>query len=230
MEKKMELLTDINENEVLKYLGFKGGEIDEFTQNAIAEMKELIFKKADVKYTYRVFELEKEPELKLKNTVFNLEGNDIKELLKDCKVCVLMAATIGNAIDGEIRRMQIKDMAKAVILDSCASSAIENVCNNIQEMIENSNEFKNMYSTDRFSPGYGDMPLECQKTLCTVLDTQKKAGIALSRSGLMIPVKSVTAIMGFADTKQKKRGRGCEYCRMFKSCAFRKAGVTCEKN
>ena len=39
----MELLTDINENEVLKYLGFKGGEIDEFTQNAIAEMKELIF-------------------------------------------------------------------------------------------------------------------------------------------------------------------------------------------
>ena len=61
-----------------------------------------------------------------------------------------MAATIGNAIDGEIRRMQVKDMAKAVILDSCASSAIENVCNNIQQMIENREEFKNMYSTDRF--------------------------------------------------------------------------------
>lgn len=226
----MSLLTSINENEVLKYLGFKGGEVDEFTQNAINEMTELIFKKADVKYTYKVFEIEKEPQYRLKNSVFALEGNDIKELLNECNVCVLMAATIGGSIDAEIRRMQIKDMAKAVVLDSCASSAIENVCDNVQKLIEQSEEFKSMYSTDRFSPGYGDMPLECQKNLCAVLDTQKKAGIALSRSGLMIPVKSVTAIIGFSHKPQKKRKRGCEHCRMFKNCAYRKEGITCDGN
>ncbi len=223
----MALLTDINENEVLKYMGYKGGDIDPFVEKSIAEMKEIVFKYADVKYIYKVFDIDKENQC-LKDTVFYFKGNDIKDMLETCDKCVLMAATVGNQIDSQIRLMQVKDMAKAVILDSCASSAVENICDNVQKEIESLEIFKGMYSTDRFSPGYGDMPLECQKDLCMVLDTQKKAGIALSRSGIMIPVKSVTAIIGFSNIKQTKRKRGCEYCNMFRNCEFRKAGITCD--
>ena len=221
-------LNSVNRNEVLKYLGYKGGATDEKTINDIQRISEDVIKTAQPAVTYMVFDIE--DNFCFSGTNFIPGGNDIKKMLEGCKKAVLMAATLGMEIEKKLRAIQITDMYSALIFDCCASSAIENVCDNFQNELEEKVNKQGLFLTDRFSPGYGDMPLECQKTLCTVLDTQKKAGIALSRSGLMIPVKSVTAIMGFADTKQKKRGRGCEYCRMFKSCAFRKAGVTCEKN
>lgn len=221
-------LNSVNRNEVLKYLGYKGGATDEKTINDIQRISEDVIKTAQPAVTYMVFDIE--DNFCFSGTNFIPGGNDIKKMLEGCKKAVLMAATLGMEIEKKLRAIQITDMYSALIFDCCASSAIENVCDNFQNELEEKVNKQGLFLTDRFSPGYGDMPLECQKTLCTVLDTQKKAGIALSRSGLMIPVKSVTAIMGFADTKQKKRGRGCEYCRMFKSCAFRKAGVTCEEN
>jgi len=225
--KSLRLLKEINEKEVFKYLGIKDMEADDFTKEAVREMTELIFEKAEEKYTFQTFNIIKDEELRLENTVFRLEGNDIKELLKECETCVLMAATLGNKIDAEIRKMQIKDMAKAIILDSCASAAIENVCDNLQHMIEQ--DFENMFSTDRFSPGYGDMPLESQKILCEVLQTQKKTGIALNSGGLMTPVKSVTAIIGFSKKEQARKNKSCEHCSRYETCSFRKEGITCDR-
>ncbi|MBR5467775.1 MAG: 5-methyltetrahydrofolate--homocysteine methyltransferase, partial [Firmicutes bacterium] len=174
----MSLLEKINEKEVLRYLGFKNKDADEFTAKTIEEMSSLVFEKAQIKYVYQKFELEKDEDFCLKNTVFNLQGEDIKKLLEECNFCVVMAATLGGEIDTEIRKMQIRDMAKAVILDACASSAIENVCDNLQKHIED--EFDGYYATRRFSPGYGDMPLESQKMLCNVLQTHKNTGIAIN--------------------------------------------------
>ena len=224
----MSLLEKINEKEVLRYLGFKNKDADEFTAKTIEEMSSLVFEKAQIKYVYQKFELEKDEDFCLKNTVFNLQGEDIKKLLEECNFCVVMASTLGGEIDTEIRKMQIRDMAKAVILDACASSAIENVCDNLQKQIEE--EFGGYHSTRRFSPGYGDMPLESQKMLCNVLQTHKNTGIAINSGGLMTPVKSVTAIIGFSDKKQKRDKANCENCSLNKECIYRKEGRSCDDN
>ena len=48
----------------------------------------------------------------------------------------------------------------------------------------------------RFSPGYGDLPLDFQKEFLKITDASRKLGISLNDSLLMSPSKSVTAIIG----------------------------------
>ena len=87
--------------------------------------------------------------------------------------------------------------------------------------------FPGLHRTDRFSPGYGDLPLELQAPLCAALDAQRRIGLTVTPSFLLNPTKSVTAVIGLAAVPQKKRIRGCAYCSMRQTCSLRKRGTTC---
>lgn len=217
-------VNNINRNEVLKYLHYRGSDIPPEIDALIDESLIEIQNKSTANYTYSVFPLEG---MTLKGTNFTLQGEDIKELLKECDSVILMGATLGLSIDRLIHSMEFRDLSKSIILDSCASAAIEAVCNEVNENLEKEYEARELYLTDRFSPGYGDMPLSQQRDFTRIMDLQKKIGIHLSGTDLMIPRKSVTAIIGISRKPQPKRFSGCENCRMFKNCEFRKAGTTC---
>ena len=81
--------------------------------------------------------------------------------------------------------------------------------------------------TWRYSPGYGDLPLEAQRELVRALDTHRKIGVSLTESCLMMPSKSVTAILGISDTKRDDRKNKCDFCNNRERCAFRKRGTRC---
>ena len=51
-------------------------------------------------------------------------------------------------------------------------------------------------STKRFSPGYGDLALAHQKEVLKLLNAEKNVGITLTDTCLMVPTKSVSAIVG----------------------------------
>ncbi len=218
-------ITQINSNEVLKYIGYKGGDIDNKIEYDIKILSDEVIKISKPKVCFKVFSFDSN--FVFEGTNFIPNGKDVKEMLKECSKAVIMAATIGNDIENIIRRYEITDMYKALILDSCASAAVENLCDNFQNWLEE--ELKGMFLTDRFSPGYGDMPFKQQKQICSILNTQKSIGVSLSQSGIMIPRKSVTAVIGISNKPQNKRFRGCEYCSMFKNCSFRKEGSYCGK-
>ena len=57
-------------------------------------------------------------------------------------------------------------------------------------------EFPGLALTERFSPGFGDLPLELQRQVTEALDCPRSLGITLGESLLMTPSKSVTAIIG----------------------------------
>ena len=81
--------------------------------------------------------------------------------------------------------------------------------------------------TDRFSPGYGDLPLKLQIGLCAALNTSRRIGLTVTPSLILVPRKSVTALLGIADRPKTLRKRGCEVCGMFLHCPYRKEGVVC---
>ena len=218
-------LNYVNRNEVLKYLGYKGGATDEKTINDIQRISEDVIKTAQPAVTYMVFDIE--DNFCFSGTNFIPGGNDIKKMLEGCKKAVLMAATLGMEIEKKLRAIQITDMYSALIFDCCASSAIENVCDNFQNELEEKVNKQGLFLTDRFSPGYGDMPFEQQKDICTMLRTEKNIGVSLSSGGIMIPRKTVTAVMGISDKPKEKRFRGCESCSMFENCEYRKGDKSC---
>ncbi|MBQ9268887.1 MAG: vitamin B12 dependent methionine synthase, activation domain protein [Oscillospiraceae bacterium] len=215
-------LTGINEREALLYLGYRGGEIPAGIRTDLERCRDTILKTARPRAVWREFPLN--PDGSLEGTAFRPEGNDVKELLRQCHHVILFGATLGAEVETLLRRAQVQNMADAVMLDCCASAAIENVCDNLcadlQEELEG-------YLTDRFSPGYGDLPFAQQPEFCRVLDLHRRIGVSLSPGGLMIPQKSVTALMGRSDRPQTRRFRGCAVCSRFETCELRKRGDAC---
>lgn len=216
-------LTGIHENEALLYLGYRGGELPPDIHETIARCEQELLQTARPRIVWRQFDLL--PDGSFSGTDFSPQGDDIRNMLQNCRRAVLFAATLGTEVEQLLRRTQVRDMAKAVVLDCCASSAIENVCDNFCEDLQT--ELAPKYLTDRFSPGYGDFPFSQQPAVCGLLDIQRRIGVTLSPGGLMIPQKSVTALIGIADKPQKKRFRGCAYCSQFGTCTYRKENRTC---
>ena len=105
-------------------------------------------------------------------------------------------------------------------MDAVLSAAIEAVCDQAESELREEAQRRDMYLTDRFSPGYGDMPLAQTREICEILDASKSIGLTVSHSGIMIPRKSVTAVMGVSRTPVSRRPAGCEGCAMRKTCAL----------
>ena len=217
-------LERINPNEVLLYLGAGGGEVPPELDADIAACSEEVLRTARPRVTYRVFPLE---DGRLQGADFPLQGRDIRRHLDGCTHAVLMAATLGPDIETLLMRAQVQDMARALILDSCASTAIENVCDCFEADLRRAAGAEGRFLTDRFSPGYGDMPIEQQRDFCDLLDTRRRIGLTVSQSGILLPRKSVTAVLGTADTPRTRRSSGCVSCSMFRSCQLRKNGRVC---
>ncbi|MCD8143918.1 MAG: vitamin B12 dependent methionine synthase, activation domain protein [Oscillospiraceae bacterium] len=217
-------LDKIDSDEVLLYLGGAGKSAPPGLAAEIRACGLEIMDAARPRLTYRIFPLE---DGALRGAEFPLVGRDIRRHLQDCTHAVLMAATLGPDVETLLMRTQVTDMARALILDSCASTAIENVCDNFEGELRAQYEARGQFLTDRFSPGYGDMPIEQQRDFCDLLDTRRRIGLTVSQSGIMLPRKSVTAVLGVSDTPRTRRSAGCANCSMFENCSLRKSGAHC---
>ncbi|MFI3141734.1 MAG: methionine synthase [Clostridia bacterium] len=219
----------INFDEVVRYLGMKADNVDDTTAQDISKAVKLLIDQADYKVEYKIFSIEKKTDgVAVIGTNLMLTGKAIASLLKDCDKCILLAVTLGQNVDALLRKLQITRLSQAVIADFCASSMVEDLCNQFNDELKSSHNDQCLFLTDRFSAGYGDLPLTIQKDFCEVLSTQKTMGLAVTSSGLMIPRKSITAIIGIAKTPQKMKISGCKYCDFYKDCEYRKGGKVCD--
>ena len=126
--KKQIMLERINRKEVLRYLGYKGISADATVNMLIDECEAEVIKAAVPRYTYRVTGVTQTADgVELDGTGLILRGNSIKEHLKGCDRAALIAVTLSEGIDRMLRIMQTLDLAKAVVSDSLASAAIEQV-------------------------------------------------------------------------------------------------------
>ena len=189
-------------------------------------MAEELAAQVQPRYTYKLFPLAREEAgFRLVGTKLLLSGQTAERMLAQCAQAVLLACTLGTKFDAMVRSAQVRDMARAVILDACGSALVEQGCDEAEQDI--AARFPGLYLTDRFSPGYGDLPLSLQPGLCAVLDAERRVGIHVTPSFLMNPGKSVTAVIGLADKPQMARIRGCAWCVMRNTCTLRKGGKSC---
>ena len=213
-------------SEAYRYLGGRGTP-DESIESELKRAAALIMENIRPRSVTKVCEIERSGALTLKGTQLRLEGKSISALLHDSELCVIFCATIGNNVDDLVRTWLFRDTAFAAMLDACASSAVESFCDSLQGELEDESASQGLYITDRFSPGYGDLPLDVQPEFCSVLDTARKIGVVVGESLLMTPKKSVTAVIGISKNPQKHFTTGCANCERINSCRFRENGVSC---
>lgn len=216
---------ELDVREALRYLGVKG-EPDRATLETVAAVGARLTEQVQPKHTYRVFSLRfAEGNVALEGTDVVLTGGMAEGMLKDCDRAVILLCTLGAGFETLYRAEQARDAARAAMLDACGSAWVEAGCDEAEKEI--AARFPGVYLTDRFSPGYGDLPLTLQPALCALLDGEKRLGVQVTKSLLMNPSKSVTAVIGLSDRPQPARIRGCGFCDFKENCQFRKEGKTC---
>ena len=212
--------------EAYRYMGGVGAP-DESMENALNNAAVLVLEHTQPRFVQKICDLEKVDGIRLKDTALELSGKAVAALLSECELCSIFCATIGNDIETQIRKWQTKDIAFAAMLDACASCAVESLCDGIEAALREEYGAKGCFLTDRFSPGYGDLPLSIQGDFCSTLDSTRKIGVSVSDSSLMTPRKTVTALIGISDKAQKHRRTGCASCLKINDCNFRETGVSC---
>lgn len=216
---------ELNIDEALRYLG-AGEEVPSELRAQAQGVADRLTAAVTPRYTYRVFPLAHGEEgVALEGAGLILPGRSAKKMLAQCGRAALLGCTLGAGFDAMLRTEQVRDMAHAVLLDACGSAWVEAGCDEAEREI--GARFPGMYLTDRFSPGYGDLPLYIQPALCAALDAPRRLGVHVSESLLLNPVKTVTAVIGLSDRPQMARIRGCEFCAMNQTCALRKGGKSC---
>ena len=215
---------DIDVKEALRYAGV--GEPDENALRIVRQAAELVEKRASPRYTYRVLSVaHTERDVSLPEAGLILPGNLAKTMLADCEKAALLLCTLGAEFDRLLRTAQARDMVQALYIDACGSASVERGCDAAEKEI--AARHPGLYLTDRFSPGYGDLPLSIQPGLLRALNGEKRLGVCAGPSYLLNPMKSVTAVIGLAFWPQPARIRGCAYCAFKQNCAYRERGMTC---
>lgn len=203
--------------EVLRYLGYRGQELTPTVRACVDEMDARCEEVARPEAIWESFS----------PATVNLPGTDIARHLANAVAVVLMAVTLGHGIDRELRKLSLVDPFRQLVFDAAATAAVERLADKTEAAIRAAAWERGLYCDWRFSPGYGDLPLEVQSDLLTRLNATRRLGITLTESNLMIPTKSVTAIVGFHTTPQPGLASSCDVCALSPHCALRERGTSC---
>ena len=218
-------VTRLNTDEALRYMGCPPEKADARLRAQVDACARELLEAIRPRWSYRVVGVAFEPAgVRLEGGLL-LPGADLKAHLTGCDRAAVFCATLGAGVDALIRRAERLDMARALALDCCASAAVEEVCDQIEAELQG--KFPGCFFPFRYSPGYGDLPLDVQGPLLELLDAPRRVGLCASASHILTPRKSVTAILGVAEGEIERTKRSCLGCPAQGGCQYRKAGGHC---
>lgn len=199
----------LEKSEVLRYLGYRRKQ--ELTPDISALVDEMIMEVQNVsnaRYLYQAYDFtldEVNHAIHLTNTDLVLQSKQLYSHLKHAKQVVLLAATLGIEVERQVRLYELSEMTKAFVLDAACVDYIEKICDLAEVDIDS--QFTDSVLNRRFSPGYGDLSLEVQPQFLKTLGADRQLGLTLTENYLMIPRKSVTAILGLFEDDKLARPR-----------------------
>ena len=218
-------LTQLNVDEALRYMGCPPEKADPATWALAEDCARELLPVLRPRWACRTFDVEPEAGGVRLSCGLLLPGEDLKGHLAGCRRAVLFCATLGAGADALIRRWESADMARALALDCCAAAAVEQVCDRIEGELQGM--FPGCYFPFRFSPGYGDLPISLQNELLDLLDAPRRVGLTASERHILLPRKSVTALLGVSDRPVARAARSCVSCPARLGCQYQKAGGHC---
>lgn len=139
-------------------------------------------------------------------------GAVIARQLKGSEFYLLFAATAGQEFDQWLEKTKrCNDIVLHFIADSLGSCLAEKVAGRMETYIGRDLALQERKHTNRFSPGYCGWQVSEQQKLFSLFPTPTPCGIRLTASSLMIPIKSVSGIIG-AGAQVKKQEYNCGRC------------------
>lgn len=204
----------IRRREIYRYLGIKDGRPDPQTADLVESVISELFKVIRPSEFHQVYPLRIADDGK--HTVdlgcFTTCSRSLEKNLRGCREVIIFAATIGAGVDLLLRRYGLTVASRGVVMQAASAEFIESWCNQVNDTLKEEAGMSGLYLRPRFSPGYGDFPLDSQRDIFRALQPEKRVGIVLTDSLLMLPSKSVTAVIGAGTENLSCVREGCEIC------------------
>lgn len=211
----------ISRTEILRYLQYRSGNDTSGADSLIDECISEFQSAAEYKACYIKTPIHFSGDDTIDFGFMRVKSRSLGINMKNCSEAYVFAATVGIKAERLLTKYARISPSRAFIHDSVGSAAIEAFCDTLNGALRLDTENSGRFLRPRFSPGYGDFPLAHQSELLRALDTPRKINLVLTDSLMMVPSKSVTAVIGIADTPNKCRTKNCESCSQ-EDCLYRK--------
>ena len=151
-------------------------------------------------------------------------GGPVVPVIKGAVEIILGICSIGPAVEEQTREyMKNKNMFKGVILDSLASWAVDKTRKKFCNWITKNIHMNEGYRTSiMLSPGESEWLITEQSVIFKLLKQEaQEIGVRLTESMLMIPLKSLSLLIGAGPNHLgKEDGSSCEFCLQKDRCRY----------
>ncbi len=204
-------------------LGYRKGDAPEPVSAAIGELLPQLASHAELQCGFRILPPDSVtimPEWVDCGTATLAMGGVITKQLKSSSSLAIYVSTAGPGMElWSSQLMAEGELMHGFVVDTIASELVERASEWLEERIAESVKPIGWSLTNRYSPGYCDWPVSDQHNLFSLLPSGF-CGISLTPSALMVPVKSLSGVIGVG--KGVKRGAyQCSICEM-KDCYRRR--------
>lgn len=231
----------LDRDEALRYLGYAGQELDAQLRERFEQLAQACEQGLRPTCVQAAFPVDaartrwadgvEHPQVTLAGCGLVLPGRDIARHLQGAREVALMACTLGAASERELRKHAAVSPTDALLYGAAASALVEAAANACDAAIAAGAAARGLFAGSRYSPGYGDLPLSVQPAFLVALDATRRLGLTATEGNLLVPTKSVTAIIGLFDEPRLPRegedARDCATCPLAESCRLKEKGRTC---
>ncbi|MCC6487926.1 MAG: hypothetical protein IT364_10540 [Candidatus Hydrogenedentes bacterium] len=213
----------LNPAQVEWAMGYEPGQAPEPVPGVIAELLVEASRHASVKVGVRLF---RAPEVLLDGAAMQVDGvvlnpgDRIAGLLSGAREVAIYAATAGSGVDDWIRaQFATGDPVRGYVADTIGSELVERAADWLEERVIDHAIGLGCFTTSRFSPGFCEWDVSEQHALFSLLP-RACCGITLTETALMLPVKSVSGLIGMGPECERATN-ACMVCTM-KTCFRRR--------
>lgn len=227
----------IRRSEVLRYLGHAGqavgSELAGRIESAVARCEgELSPRWVWAVYPVAAGEGRDHRSFEVVGTRLVLAGDSMASYLRGASCVALLACTLGPRSEASLRELGATDPLAQLVYDAACADLVEQGAERAEAEVVAEAGARGLAAGMRYGPGYGDLSLAVQPVLLDVLQAPRRLGLVSTADHLLIPSKSVTAVMGLYPHSDggAPAGRellGCEACSLRDGCQIKGRGLRC---
>jgi len=186
-------LKEIDQKETRRYAGLNKSE---FNSKAIADACTEVQLLAEAKGIWQLYDYIAATGKVAAVPPASIEGTKIRCHLALAEKVIFMAVTIGDTVEEQITaHFQEGKYSHSLLLDAAATTAVEQAADAMEKTIRQKIVPQGYEMLWRFSPGYGDWDIHFQPEMIR-LSQATNIGISLTESMMLLPRKSITAVIG----------------------------------
>lgn len=215
--KEFKLVLDdlnISSDKLLKMLGYSLSNAPEQVSISINKILDLFGEQMVINCGYKIFQSSL---VKIDKAGFSIGDvyfdcdKIIAQYLKSSESLIFIVVTLGDVYERLFDSFKSKnDYLEMYLVDKMASDIVESAADKLEKLIEENLASTALKITNRYSPGYCGWNVSEQKKLFSLLPNGF-CGVSLNESAMMIPVKSISAVIGIG-INAERQDYNCSIC------------------